>query len=120
MMGADNRGALRAMRRTKGALGQHLVDHFHEQVDIMQQRHPRARMVLRWTLRHVGMAENERADAEAKELQEVSPVWETSSPGHARGKSRKVSWQRSNGITKRSRQRLPLSSRSRQDTYSYV
>jgi len=66
MMGADNRGALRAMRRTKGALGQHLVDHFHEQVDIMQQRHPRARMVLRWTLRHVGMAENERADAEAK------------------------------------------------------
>ena len=55
MLGADNQAALKAMRRTKGASGQHLVDCFHEQVDLAQWRHPGARIVLRWTPGHMGM-----------------------------------------------------------------
>jgi len=47
-------------------LGQHLVDRFHKQVEVAKLWHMGMEVTLRWTLGHVGIAENEWADEEAK------------------------------------------------------
>ena len=51
-----------------GALGWHLVDRFHEQVEVVKLWHMGMEVTLRWTLGHVGIAENEWADEEAKRV----------------------------------------------------
>jgi len=66
MLGEDSQAAIRAMRGAMGASGRHLVDRFHKQVEVAKLWHMGMEVKLRWTLGHVGIAENEWVDEEAK------------------------------------------------------
>ena len=75
--------ALKAIRRTKGTSGQHLVERFHEQMEKTMQWHSRARIGLRWTPSHSGMIGNECADEEAKKAAREGSSPMASSLSHA-------------------------------------
>ena len=66
MLGADSQAEIRAMRGAMGASGRHLLDRFHEQVEVAKLQHTGMEVMLRWTPGHVGIVENERVDEEAK------------------------------------------------------
>src|SRR5882724_8868251 len=65
-IGADSQAALCAIKNTKGASGQHLLDKFQDQIAVAQRMHRATTIKLQWTPGHNGIPGNERADKEAK------------------------------------------------------
>ena len=103
MLGTDSQVALRARMGTKGALGYHLVDHFHEQIERAQQQHSRAGVRLRWTPGHVGMEGNERVDREAKKAARDGSSPQDRLPKSCRGcmpRSKSAAVQQQRGVSK--------------------
>jgi len=70
VIGADNQVAIHATKNKTWASSQHMVDRFHNQVEVIHHRHTGIKIELRWTLGHEGIPENKHVDAEVKRAEQ--------------------------------------------------
>ena len=66
MMGTDNTAAIGATHVIKLCSSHHIWDIFHRRLAIVYNKHAGADLLIKWTLGHIGIVGNEKADKEAK------------------------------------------------------
>lgn len=72
----DNQAAIKASRSTDAAPAQYLMNHVHELLDKVHNRHENLKLTLRWVPGHEDIDGNEEADKEAKKAarQDTTPL----------------------------------------------
>jgi len=79
-IGADSQATVLTTTHSRGTPGQYLTTGFHQQIAVVQHKHPGIEIEVRWTLGHEGILGNERADAEAERAPEGSSSKERQLP----------------------------------------
>lgn len=77
-MGIDNTAAICATHAIKPGPGHHIWDIFHKRMAMVQNRHSKMDLLVRWVPGHIDIAGNDKADAEAKKA-----ALDRSSPTHS-------------------------------------
>jgi len=65
-IGVDGQAAVLTTTHGRGAPGQYLATGFHQQIAVVQHKHPGIEIEVRWTPGHEGILGNESVDVEAK------------------------------------------------------
>ena len=67
-MGTDNTAAIGATHAIKPCSSHHIWDIFHRRLAMVYNKHAGVDLLIKWTLGHIGIIGNEKADEEAKRV----------------------------------------------------